>query len=123
MNSYNNNNSIPNKNNSFSNLNPTSNDELTTIKDEQRNANNIINNTKQKPQTAGGGVHQHQYESNGILNEGDVSSSSKQTQKSIPKNKVVPFKGANKIMISNDPSKFTHKKISKSPEIKSKEKI
>ena len=123
-NSYNNNNnSIPNKNNSFSNLNPTSNDELTTIKDEQRNTNNIINNNKQKPQTAGGGVHQQQYESNGLLNEGDVSSSSKQTQKSIPKNKVVPFKGANKIMISNDPSKFTHKKISKSPEIKSKEKI
>ena len=98
-------------------MNPTSADEVAAIKDEQRNAN--VN--KQKPQTAG--THQQQYESNGILNEGEVSSSSKQTQKSIPKNKVVPFKGANKIMISNDPSKFTHKKISKSPEIKSKEKI
>ena len=78
--------------------------------------------SKEKPQTAGI-QYQHQYDNNNNNKKGGDVSSAKQNQKNIPINKAAPFKGANKIMISNDTSKFTHKKISKSPEIKSKEKI
>ena len=106
----NNNNGLQNKNNSFSNINHSHSDE--------DKINAMI--SKEKPQTAGI-QYQHQYETNNKKG-GDVSSA-KQNQKNIPINKAAPFKGANKIMISNDTSKFTHKKISKSPEIKSKEKI
>ena len=106
----NNANNIANKNNSFSNLNPSSTDEASSIKDEHKQMLH-----KQIPQTA---ITKHETDANA-----NGSSYKQATHKAI-QNKIAPFKEANKIMITNDSSKFNNqKKISKSPEMKSKDKM
>ena len=95
-----------NNNNSFSNVNPSSTDEASSIKDEHKQMLH-----KQIPQTATA-----------------TASYKQQTHKTI-QNKIPPFKDANKIMITTDVSKVNNtntnnqKKISKSPEMKSKDKM